>query len=158
MSKWVFVGFAWMISVYTILSLLAIGGVTANPESITMPQDFAKSGINNTDEPQENQNWFQRTKTCITTSGIFQQIVFPLWCPIQETFSPIFTGQVRIPVLSEIMDVIRISVGTINFLWQITVFSVDELPGIANLILFGPMAASFIYMIIGILRGFGAGE
>lgn len=159
MSRWVFIGFSYMISVFTILSLLALGGITANPDEITLPQDFAKPADAGNTTGGPRQSWGFRFVQCQAGQHLFLALTIgATWCTLTTTFGPVFRGEITVPVLSTILDVIRISAGTVNFLWQITVFTIQELPPIANLVLFGPMAASFIYMIIGIFRGFSSGE
>lgn len=156
--------FAWLFSSSAIIGMMANAGFITQDEGcesesrkncITYPNEFQWG--QNESAGTDDTTFAQRYASCATNlvSGIFNFLTFGILCAITTATVDTVQGRWKIPVISEILQVVTMAVGTIVFLFQISTFSITSLPAIVSIIIYGPTGVGLIVVAVSIARGSG---
>lgn len=146
-AKLVLASFAWLLSVFTVLSLMASDGVIPPPDGVIFPTDVGRLVDNDTVGADDSfsTNYLQ----CVTNHPIIGLLVAPITCVLASAV------QAKIPIITEIFQVVMLAFGTVSFLFTMTTYSISTLDPAVNLLIFGPPGIAMAIVAIGIIRGVG---
>lgn len=138
-------------------------------KQITYPTEFQWANITS---ESASTSFGQRYRSCALIDGLFGNnepgesffeiipatlnvATLGLSCLITTGTADLIQGRYQIPIISNIIQVINMAVGTIVFLFQVIEFSITVLPTIVSILLFGPSGIALVIVATSIARGSG---